>query len=137
MTDARADLFSCGVVLAEMICGYNIFEEPENGPATRRNILAMPLPEFREIRPSVPEAVCEILSRSLARDRRNRYQSAGEMLAALEDHLYAHPYGPNTEKMATYLRAIFLGGKAYEDDLATPSESFGLAPSQQQRDSAR
>lgn len=136
VTDARADLFSCGVVLAEMLCGYNIFEEPDNGPATRRNIIGMPLPDFRAIRSSLPRAVVEVLERALARDRRRRYQTAWEMLRDIESYLYAHGYGPSPEKLATYLNAIFLGGKAYEDDLQSLPESFGLPPSGTARDSA-
>src|SRR5690606_9243265 len=122
--------------LAEMLCGFNIFEEPDDGPATRRNILGMPLPDFRELRPAVSEDVAEILRRSLARDRRRRYQSASEMLSELERYLYSHTYGPTTEKLAIYLRALFLGGKAYEDDLQTSSATTGLAPSQRPADTS-
>ncbi len=126
VTDARADIFSCGVVLAEMLCGYNIFEVPNDGPATRHNILTMPLPNISKIRPSIPGDVVDIVERALMRDRRYRYQSAAELRSALDLHLYGHAYGPTNDKLATYLRAIFLGGKAYDDDRVKLSESFGL-----------
>lgn len=127
VTDARADLFSCGVVFSELICGENIFSVPDDPEATRRNILEMPLPTFAELREDLPPNFVEILLRALARDRRHRYQSALEMLSALEFALYADRYGPTTEKLSAYLKALFVDGKAYLDDLSSPrAGSFGL-----------
>jgi len=64
----------------------------------------------------------------MARDRKRRYQSANEMLSALELYLYGHAYGPTAGKLATYLRALFLGGKAYEDDLQSQAETVAARP---------
>jgi serine/threonine-protein kinase len=127
ITDARADLFSCGVVLAEMLCGENPFEVPGNGPATRRNILEMPLPHFAEEREELTDQLVQILVRALARDKRHRYQSAAEMLTALEEYLYGDHYGPTCEKFAIYLKSLFVDGKAYTDDLNPLRDSFGLS----------
>lgn len=102
VTDGRADLFACGIVLAEMILGYNPFsaESPE---LTHANILGMPLPDFRDINPDVDDKLVLILHRALERDRSLRYQDAREMLRTLEYYLYKDGYGPTNEKLAEYI----------------------------------
>jgi serine/threonine-protein kinase len=115
ITDRRADLFACGVVLSELLCGRNIFEgsSPE---ATRDNILNLPLPDFRSLRRGLDQALIGILHKALRRDRVNRYQSAGELLTALELYLYSDGYGPTNEKLAAYLRELYANGTAYVED---------------------
>jgi eukaryotic-like serine/threonine-protein kinase len=129
VTDARADLFSCGVVLSELICGENLFEVPESPERTRANIVAMPLPDWGDYRDPLDREVRAILDRALERSRDRRYQSAEEMMNALEVNLYSHGYGPTSEKLSRYLTALFANGKAYHDDLNRHSrQSFGLNP---------
>jgi len=129
VTDGRADLFSCGVVLSEMICSENIFEVPDSPEQTRAYIVAQPLPNWRTYRDPLDGEVIEILERALERSRDRRYQSAEAMMNALEVCLYSHGYGPTSEKLARYLNALFANGKAYQDDLHRRSRrSFGLNP---------
>ena len=106
VTDARADLFGCGIVLAELLLGRNIFEA-EDPVQTRRNILTMPIPDFRTLHPGVDDRLNLVLQKCLMRDRNQRYQSAGEMMVALEMYLYSDGYGPTNEKLADYLATIF------------------------------
>ena len=67
--DARADLWSVGVVLYEMLTGTR--PDP-----------AAPAP-LRRLRPEAPSELEPILRRLLARDRRERYASAEAVLADL------------------------------------------------------
>lgn len=108
VTDPRADLFSCGIVLAELLLGTNIFEgeEPQE---THNNILEMPIPSFSSLYPEIDEKLDGILRRSLERDRDTRYQSAGELLTELETYLYSDGYGPTNEKLANYVSQLFEG----------------------------
>ncbi len=105
VTDARADLFGCGIVLAEMLFMRNIFEG-EGPEATRENILHMPLPDFSKMREGVDAKLNEIMHKALARPREQRYQSAAELLTALEVYLYSEGYGPTNEKLADYVRDL-------------------------------
>jgi serine/threonine-protein kinase len=105
VTDARADLFSCGIVLSELLVGRNVFEG-ESPDQTRENILKMPLPDFSSLRPEIDGKLNTILQRALARPREERYASAAEMLTALELYLYSDGYGPTTEKLADYLKVL-------------------------------
>ena len=125
VTDSRADLFSCGVVLAEMLLGHNAFLG-ESAETSRRNICRMPLPDFASQRPDIPRGLAEILARALERDRSKRYQKAVDMLVDLEKVLYSQGYGPTNEKLATYMRSLYSEGQAYEDDLADMPASIAL-----------
>ncbi len=77
--DARADIFSLGIVLYEMITGRLPFE----------NIALIVDPQYRpmpprQIRPSIPPLLEEITLRALEKDPDRRFPSASEMRAALE-----------------------------------------------------
>lgn len=117
VTDQRADLFSCGVVLLEMLLGYNLFlgANPEE---SRDNICAMPLPELRDLLPPEAVVIGEVLNRCLQKKRQHRYQSAYDMMGDLERTLYSKGYGPTNEKLGHYLSDLYRKGQAYEDDLA-------------------
>lgn len=106
VTDHRADLFCCGIVMAELLLGYNPFEtaEPEE---TIRNILEMEIPLFPDLRPDIEPKLNEISHMALARPREDRYQSSEEMLTELESYIYGEGYGPTNEKLAAYVHDLY------------------------------
>lgn len=106
ITDARADLFPLGIVLTELLLGKNIFRSSDRAQS-RRNILGMTIPRFSSLRPDIDEKLEAIIQRALERDRDRRYQSALEMLTALEMYIYGHGYGPTNEKLSVYLKNLF------------------------------
>lgn len=77
--DIRSDIFSLGIVLYEMLTGTLPFE---NIALTADQTYTPPPP--RQLRPSVPPALEEIVMRALAKDPAYRFQSASEMRVALE-----------------------------------------------------
>ena len=87
VTDHRADLFCCGIVMAEVLLGYNIFEESDSSK-TIHNILEMDIPQFNEVRNDVDERLNHILQTALKRTREHRYQTAEQMLNELENFIY-------------------------------------------------
>jgi serine/threonine-protein kinase len=115
VTDARADLFCCTILLSEMLLGENIFEADDE-LSTRRNILELAIPDFAERRPDIDDKLNGILQHGFQRDRDARYQSAQAMLMALEVFLYGDCYGPTNEKLAVYMGDLFGsdGGNAAE-----------------------
>jgi serine/threonine protein kinase/Tfp pilus assembly protein PilF len=76
--DHRSDLFSFGVVLYEMIAGRAPFRR-NSREATLRAIAHDDPEPLEKIRSDVPEALQEIVDRSLARERDKRYQSADDL----------------------------------------------------------
>jgi serine/threonine protein kinase len=82
--DHRADIFSAGVVLFELLSGVSPFGGVHT-TATMRKILLDPTPVLPESLTGVPRQVKDILEQALAKDREQRFQAAGEMATALED----------------------------------------------------
>lgn len=88
--DGRADLFSLGVVLWELLTGRRLFAG-ENEFETLRNVLKCEVPPVRELNPAVPEELGRIVGRLLAKDLAERTSSASELQLELERYCAAHP----------------------------------------------
>ncbi len=106
ITDARADIFSCGILLSELVLGYNIFEA-KTLKETRRNIVHGKIPDFTKLNERIDGKLNEILYKTLQGSRDERYQTAGELLTDLELYLYGGGYGPTNEKLGKYIRDLF------------------------------
>ena len=107
VTDHRADLFCCGIVMSEVLLGYNIFEKTAEPEKTIQNILEMDLPNFSTLRPDIDDRLNTIMQTALKRPRDQRYQSSEEMLTELESFIYGDGYGPTNEKLAAYVYDVF------------------------------
>ena len=113
ITDHRADLFCCGIVMSELMLNRNIFEDLGDAPIeayhekTIDNILNLPIPNFSEIRSDIDPKLNDILHTALQRPREKRYQSSEEMLTELESFIYGTGYGPTNEKLAAYVSDLY------------------------------
>lgn len=82
-TDARADLYSVGVMLYEMLTGKLPFEANSAVSVAVMQLQADPkMP--REINPNIPVGLEEITIQAMQKDPACRYQSAAEMLQDIE-----------------------------------------------------
>lgn len=85
--DARADVFSLGIVLWEMLAGRRLFLG-ENDYATVKLIQKTNVPRLSPLNSEVDEAFEEVLLRALTQDPDHRYQSARELGDALAGYLF-------------------------------------------------
>jgi serine/threonine-protein kinase len=106
VTDKRSDIFSAGVALAHLLLGKNIFKGA-SVEESRKNILHMPIPDFRQLNQEINHSLNEILHRALARDLKRRYEDADTLLHDLEFFLYQDGYGPTNETLGRFVRDIF------------------------------
>jgi serine/threonine-protein kinase len=81
--DARSDVFSMGAVFYELLAGQRAF--PGKGVAQiLMNVISTEPAPLAQISPATPRPVGAIVERCLKKDQASRYQSAGELHAALE-----------------------------------------------------
>ncbi len=106
ITDRRSDLFSCGVVLAHLLLGHNVFKGP-TPEKSRERIMTLPIPDFRVPDPRIDERLNQILHRTLVRELPQRYPSADELLYELEHYIYHSGYGPTNETLGKFIRELF------------------------------
>lgn len=83
-TDARTDIYSVGVMLYEMLSGRLPFDGDGAVSIAIMQISDKPKP-LAQIAPNVPEGLRQITEKAMEKDPADRYQSAQEMLGAIEE----------------------------------------------------
>jgi serine/threonine-protein kinase len=81
--DERSDLFSIGAILYECLTGSAPHSHLSTYEAVIVAICTKDVPDVRESKPDVPEALAEVIKRALSRDREQRFSNASELLDAL------------------------------------------------------
>ena len=82
--DVRSEIYSLGIVLYEMLTGYTPFDA-DTPLAILMKHLNDPLPLPSQLDPSLPPSFEQIVLKALAKDPEDRFQSAAEMLAAIQN----------------------------------------------------
>ena len=83
-TDARTDLYSVGVMLYEMLSGRLPFDGDGAVSIAIMQISNKAKP-LAQVAPNVPEGLRQITEKAMEKDPAKRYQSAQEMLDAIEE----------------------------------------------------
>ncbi|WBY01749.1 serine/threonine-protein kinase [Ramlibacter tataouinensis] len=82
--DARADLFSAGVVAYQLLTGTRPFDG-DNDFSIIQQVIGHTPPPPTSLAPLLPAAVDAVLARALAKNRDERFQSAAEFSQALRE----------------------------------------------------
>jgi len=84
ITDDKADIYSVGVVLYEMLTGQVPFQSDNSVSVAIMQLQAEPKP-LREINETIPIGLEQITMKAMQKNTHDRYQSAAEMLLDLEE----------------------------------------------------
>jgi len=105
-TDPRSDIFSLGLVMYELLTGYTVYNVKSiNSLLEKMNKYRIKQPS--RLNPHISARLEEIILKALEVNPDKRYQTAEEMLEAIEVYLYHDRYGPTNEKLARYIDEIY------------------------------
>ncbi len=93
--DARADLYAMGVILYQLLSGALPYDAPTSGELLVKICSEPPRP-LREVAPSLPEALLEVVGRAMAAEPDARFQTAQAFADALRTALTAAAHAPAT-----------------------------------------
>lgn len=100
--DHRSDIFSLGLVLYEMIVGRKAFSG-DSELSILEQVRSPRLVPPREVDPTIPPEVEQILLKALKEKREERYQSAADMAKDLEAAMRAFEPTPSAAQLAAFL----------------------------------
>lgn len=103
--DHRADIFSLGVVLYQVLTGRSPWREDSSLSLSEQARSGGYLP-LNEALPSAPNELCEVVDRTLAPDPDDRYADAGRVYEELISYLYTTGQRVDTQDVASFLTEV-------------------------------
>jgi serine/threonine-protein kinase len=103
--DRRADVFSSGIVLWEVLAARRLFKA-ENEAATLSRVISEPIPVLHQIEPAVHQQVSEIVMKALERDPEKRFTNCQQFADALERAAVAVDSIAPPRELATYVSEV-------------------------------
>lgn len=116
--DGRTDIFAVGIILWELLAGRRLFYG-DTDFATVKQVQKAEIPSLSAINKDVPIELERILARALARDPKDRYQTARDLGRDLIQFLYRNGKAVSPYDVAELVRgAMSLRKKAATTDRA-------------------
>jgi len=101
--DFRADIFSAGIIMFEMLTGRRLFYG-ETDYQTVELVRQARVPSLCALNPEVPTELDQIVQRSLARDPEHRFQHAYELQDSLAQFLFSRSLKVTSRDVAWLVR---------------------------------
>ena len=123
--DARADIFSTGIVLWETLTGQRLFEGKDD-LSTVQLVRAAQVPPLRQFNRACDKKLEALVLKALARDPRQRFQTAEEMGQALTRYLFSAHLPVTSYDIAALTKKV-MAAKDGSRSLSTASKASGEA----------
>jgi len=114
--DARADVFSAGVLLWEALTGKRM-REGKNEQEKLWALVSADIPRASSVRPTVPPELDQICAQAMAQSRDDRYASAGAMQHDLERYLTATGTNVSAREVGGCVTELFREDRATTNGL--------------------
>jgi len=101
--DARSDIFSLGIVMFQMVTGGKPFIEDEQ-KSVMHKIRLERHERIRQLNPEIPRELERIIDKCLAKQPRDRWRSAQQLVMALERFLAKHVEMNYHARLVLFLR---------------------------------
>lgn len=128
---SRSDIFSIGIVLWEMLAGRRLFQR-DTDLDTFKAVRACQIPDLRQFRDDVPEALMKIVCKALAPNPDDRYQTCEALYLDLSSLATALSIPLNRFDLAWLINDLhgntwseFVGEKVSEDVQKTLQDELG------------
>ncbi len=104
--DARTDIYSFGALMFELLTAQHLYSGTTAVGVLTKHLTAEPdAPSMRAPKLGIPPAVDHLCRKALARDPDERWQSASELAAAIEE-VFAETVGESTNPKASLSRGL-------------------------------
>ena len=140
-TDQRADIYSVGVMLYEMLTGQLPFEADSPVSVALKQI-EFEAPAPRSINPNIPEGLEQITLRAMQKDPNKRYQSADDMLRDIQlfkqdpSIHFEYKYLTDTDKQRENMRKNILSVKNAQSKTVSKSRKKDIAVAKDEKKAA-
>ncbi len=102
--DPRSDVYALGIILYQMLSGQTPFRADTPARVMMAHLLETPQP-ILDLRPDLPEGCQQVLETALAKDRDERYTSAGALAEAFKAVVLGEAPTPPVQAHADTTRA--------------------------------
>jgi serine/threonine-protein kinase len=128
--DGRADIYALGTILFEMFSGRTPYEADTPMGLVVKHITE-PVPHILDFNPNLPVAIDSIIKKAMAKDREERFQTAGMLSKALDAVVTGQPFDLETTlaKKTNIAKTRIGAAKTApaEAVVPTPAKKFNLA----------
>jgi len=125
--DRRSDVFALGAVMYELLAVKRLFHR-ESDFLTFKAITEEPIPDIRDRRPELPQALRSVLTRALSRDPAGRFTSALEMAQAVRAAVSLQGGPATADELSAYVKHDFADDLKAKDELVSTASSTVQMP---------
>jgi len=104
--DHRSDVFGLGTVFYELLTSQRLFKR-ESEIATLKAVVGAKIPPPSSVLKGIPRRLDAIVMKALARDRDERFGTAGELQLAIEDFLVRERLPGTTAHLSAFLQGLY------------------------------